>query len=246
MGAFEGKSVVITGAASGIGQAIALAFAHEAATLFLADLSDTSETLDLLADSDCEHHAFHCDVADVASVDLLFDNVEKTGASPDVVINSAGILIESPVLEMTEEDFDRQIAVNLKGSFLIAKAALSCMSAKGTGRLILIASELGYLGRADFSAYCASKAAVIGLTRSLAREFAPDILVNAIAPGPIDTPMLGADSMSPEWAAKEANNPMGRIGKPEEVAGAALFLASPAASFMTGQTISPSGGAVML
>jgi 3-oxoacyl-[acyl-carrier protein] reductase len=119
------------------------------------------------------------------------------------------------------------------------------MSRQKSGRVINIASELAYLGRENFSIYCASKGGVISMTRAWAREFAPHILVNAIAPGPTDTPMLGAEFTSPEVLAIESNNPLGRIAGPEEIAAAAVFLAGPGATFMTGQCVSPNGGAVM-
>ncbi|HTN97823.1 MAG TPA: SDR family oxidoreductase, partial [Nordella sp.] len=143
-------------------------------------------------------------------------------------------------------DFDRQIGVNLKGVFLVGREALRLMAAQGRGgRVINIASELAYLGRENCSLYCASKGGVLSLTRSWAREFAPRILVNTIAPGPTDTPMLGIDQTSAETLAKESMNPLGRLGRPEEIAAAALFLAGPGATFMTGQCVSPNGGAAM-
>ena len=116
----------------------------------------------------------------------------------------------------------------------------------GGGRIVNISSELAYLGRAEFSAYCATKAAILGLTRSWAREFAPDILVNSVAPGPVDTPMTSIETMSPEWLEKETDIPLGRIGRPEEIASVIAFLAGPETTFVTGQTFSPNGGAVML
>jgi 3-oxoacyl-[acyl-carrier protein] reductase len=222
-----GKRALVTGAASGIGAACAVALTQEGAEVMGADLNAQGDTIKV-------------DVSDASSVAALFE-----GAGPlDIVVNAAGVLIEGPTLEMTPEAFDRQIAVNLRGSFLVAQAGLRSLS-KG-GALILIASELAHLGRANFAAYCASKAGVIGLTRALAHEFAPHIRVNAVAPGPTDTPMLSAEVMSAEALALETQNPMGRIGTPEEIAAAVTFLASPGASFMTGQTICPSGGAVML
>jgi len=216
----------VTGAASGIGAACMAALRAEGADVLGADLN-------------ADDGLTQIDVSDAASVAALFD-----GQSFDIVVNAAGILIECPTPDMTPEAFDRQIGVNLRGSFLVAQAALKTMPDGGS--LTLIASELAHLGRANFAAYCASKAGVIGLTRALAHEFAPRVRVNAVAPGPTDTPMLSADVMSPEALALETGNPMGRIGTPEEIAAAVVFLASPGASFMTGQTICPSGGAVML
>ncbi|MEM9813254.1 MAG: SDR family oxidoreductase [Pseudomonadota bacterium] len=231
-----GKRALITGAARGIGYAAARALQEAGAEVILADRADLSRAMEGLGAT-----GLPVDVSHSASVNALFE----TAGPLDIVVNAAGILIERPILEMTVEEFDHQIAVNLRGSFLIAQGALRAMAGR-SGRLILIASELAHLGRAEFAAYVASKAGVIGLTRALAREAAPDILVNAVAPGPTDTPMLSADTMSPEWLAKETENPLGRIGTPDEIAAAILFLASPGASFMTGQTLCPSGGAVML
>jgi 3-oxoacyl-[acyl-carrier protein] reductase len=119
------------------------------------------------------------------------------------------------------------------------------MTRQGKGRVINIASELAYLGRANCSVYCASKGGMVAMTRAWAREFAPDILVNAIAPGPTDTALLGPESTPPETLAKESDIPLGRLGRPEEIAAAAVFLAGPGATFITGQCISPNGGAAM-
>ena len=233
----SGQRALVTGAARGIGAAAAHALAGAGAKVLCADLIDAAGTADAIGGT-----AVHVDVSDETSVAQMF-----AAAGPlDCVVNAAGILIESPTLEMPIQDFDCQIGVNLRGSFLVAKGALKAMQTRGAGRLILIASELAHLGRANFAAYCASKAGVIGLTRALAHECAPDILVNAVAPGPTDTPMLSAQNMSAEALAQETQNPLGRIGTPDEIAAAILFLASPGASFMTGQTICPSGGAVML
>ncbi|MFK7944316.1 MAG: SDR family NAD(P)-dependent oxidoreductase [Paracoccaceae bacterium] len=223
----KGQRALVTGAASGIGAACKAALEAEGADVLGADRNVAPGLINV-------------DVSDVGSVRAMF----KKAGPLDIVVNAAGILLESPTLDMSAEAFDRQIAVNLRGSFLVAQGAVEAMDR--TGRLILIASELAHLGRGGFAAYCASKAGVIGLTRALAHEFAPGILINAVAPGPTDTPMLSAEVMSPEALALETQNPMGRIGSPQEIAAAVVFLASPGASFMTGQTICPSGGAVML
>jgi 3-oxoacyl-[acyl-carrier protein] reductase len=225
----EGKRAVVTGGASGIGLAIARAFATEGAHVTIADRAA----------------AMPVDVANEAEVTTLFASIAKQGGI-DILVNCAGILIEKPLLETSVEDFDRLMGVNLKGVFLVGREGLRLMVAQGRGgRVINIASELAYLGRENCSIYCASKGGVLSLTRAWAREFAPHILVNTIAPGPIDTPMLGIESTSPETLAKESQNPLGRIGRPEEIAAAALFLAGPGATFMTGQCVSPNGGAAM-
>ncbi|MEM8868855.1 MAG: SDR family NAD(P)-dependent oxidoreductase [Pseudomonadota bacterium] len=233
-----GQRALVTGAASGIGAAVALTLAQNGAEVICADQADAQATVAATGRGTCAT----VDVSDGASVAALFEGI----GTLDCVVHAAGILVEGPTLTMSAEAFDRQIAVNLRGTFLVAQAALAIMSRQRSGRLILIASELAHQGRAGAAAYCASKAGVIGLTRALAREFAPDILVNAVAPGPTDTPMLSVETLSPAALALETQNPLGRIGTPEEIAAAVHFLASPGASFMTGQTLCPSGGAVML
>ncbi len=248
MRALEGKRALVTGAASGIGRAIATAFAAEGAHVAIADRAPrrTSDKVAAAIEANGgKAFAVHADIGDEAQVLKLFRTVLKGLGGIDILVNSAGIMLERPLLESTAEDFDRVIGVNLRGTFLVGREAIRAMASQKSGRIINIASELAYLGRETFSVYCASKGGVISMTRAWAREFAPNILVNAIAPGPTDTPMLGAEFTSPEVLAKESDNPLGRIGKPEEIAAVAVFLAGPGASFMTGQCVSPNGGAVM-
>jgi len=248
MGTLDGKRALVTGAASGIGKAIATAFAAEGAHVAIVDRAP-KRTNDKVAASIAaksgEAFAVQADIADEKQVLKVFKTVLKKLGGLDILVNNAGILIERPLLETSAADFDRLIGVNLRGAFLVGREALRVMTRQNSGRVINITSELAYLGRENCSIYCASKGGVLSMTRSWAREFAPQILVNAIAPGPTDTPMLGPESTSAETLAKESENPLGRIGKPEEIAAAAVFLAGPGSTFMTGQCLSPNGGAVM-
>jgi len=239
------QRAVVTGGASGIGKAIAKALAAEGCAVEVFDRAPEAELAAAAREVGETTITRRVDVTNESEVVAAFRAVAEAGGV-DILISSAGILIEKPLLETSADDFDRLIAVNLRGLFLTGREALGLMVAQGRGgRVINIASELAYLGRANASIYCASKGGVLSLTRSWAREFAPAILVNAIAPGPTATPMLEEGSTSPETLAKESENPLGRIGRPEEIAAAAVFLAGPGATFMTGQCISPNGGAAM-
>jgi 3-oxoacyl-[acyl-carrier protein] reductase len=244
----SGKRALVTGAASGIGRAIAIALASEGCRVLLADRAPQEKLYKVaggIAVAGGDVVAARVDVGVEAEVLALFAGPVASLEGLDILVNNAGILIEKPLLDTTAEDFDRLIGVNLRGAFLVGREAFRLMTRQGSGRVINIASELAYLGRENCSLYCASKGGVLSMTRSWAREFAPNILVNAIAPGPTDTPMLGLEFTSPETLAKESDNPLRRIGRPEEIAAAAVFLAGPGATFMTGQCISPNGGAAM-
>ena len=248
MGSLEGKSALVTGGASGIGRAIAGAFAAEGAQVAVVDRAPAAKIEAVVAGIAARGgraFAVRTDVADEAAVLAMVETALARLGDLDVLVNNAGILIEKPLLETTGEDFDRLIGVNLRGAFLVGREGLRVMARRGEGRIINIASELAYLGRENCSVYCASKGGVLSMTRSWAREFAPGILVNAIAPGPTDTAMLTGGSTSPETLDKETQIPLGRLGRPEEIASAAVFLAGPGASFITGQCISPNGGAAM-
>ena len=187
--------------------------------------------------------AVEADVASRTEVAGMVDRAVSEFGRIDIVVNNAGISPEYPLQETTDEVWDRVHAVNLKGQFLVCQAVVPLMRSAGYGRIINIASEQGLIGAADMSAYCASKAGIFGLTKGLARELAPaGILVNCVAPGPVDTAMLADRDRTPELASRI---PLGRIGRPDEIAFAVLFLASPQSSWTTGQIVSPNGGVVM-
>ncbi|MCV6593434.1 MAG: SDR family oxidoreductase [Silicimonas sp.] len=238
MSDLTGQVALVTGAAQGIGAAVVAALAEAGAQVIASDINPIGVG--------AQTRAIPCDVSDADDVARLFYDIAAHEERLDCVVNAAGILSEASILETTPEAFDRTIGVNLRGSFLIAQGAARMMVPAGRGRILLVASELAYLGRADFSAYCASKAGVVGLTRSLAHELAPHIQVNTIAPGPVDTPMLALENMSQDWIDKEFDVPLKRIGRPEEIGALARFLCGPDAGFFTGQTLSPNGGAVMI
>lgn len=248
-GTLAGRRALVTGASRGIGRAVAQAFAAEGARVAVgygASPAKAEETVASIGAAGGEAFSLHLDVSEEASVVAGVARARDTLGGLDILVNNAGLMLEKPLVETTAADYDRLMGVNLRGVFLVGREALRALRDGNVGgRVINVASDLGYFGRENFSVYCASKAGVLTLTRAWAKEFAPDILVNAIAPGPIDTDMLGPEAMSAEWRAKEAQIPLGRVGQPEEVAAVAVFLAGPGATFMTGQVIDPNGGSVM-
>ena len=247
----SGKTALVTGAHRGIGAACALALARAGADMLCADLKDCDATAAGIAQLGRRAVTQTVDVADEDSVEGLFASAHRQFGRLDIAVHCAGIIHEKPLLETSAAEFDRVIAVNLRGSFLVGRAALRLMRQSGTenaaapARLIMIASDMSYYGREQFSPYAASKHGVLGLVRSFAKEFAPGILVNAICPGPIDTAMLDAENMSAEWREKELQIPLHRFGAAEEIGALAAFLAGPDARYFTGQGIGPNGGSIM-
>ena len=243
------KTALVTGGATGIGRATALALAAAGARVAVNHLPfDTAKAEAVVTSIRATGTlglAVAGSVADARAVAAVVRATEVALGPIDILVHNAGVIQEKPFLETSEADWDFVVGVDLKGVFLCCRAVLPGMAERGRGCVINVASELGYLGRARYAPYCAAKAGVIGLTRSLAREFAPTIRVNAIAPGPIDTPMLSLEHMSAEMIEQEKDIPAQRVGTPDEIAGTAVFLASDLASFYYGQVLSPNGGALM-
>ncbi len=251
---FENKRVAVTGAASGIGEAIALAFAREGADVAFLDMN--SEKVSELAkkqSTDCI--AVGIDVSDKVSVCAAFDEIEKRYGGLDIFVNCAGISVIVPMLECSEEIWDKTIDINLKGAFLCMQSAIPMMRERG-GSMICMSSQSGKVGASQYQAYCASKFGVIGLVQSAALEFACDgIRVNAVCPGVVITPMWEKQTesyakkrgMSPEEVMPyfKSKIPMGRLGELDDVVKAVFFLASDESSYLTGQSINVAGGQIM-
>ena len=247
-GRLAGRVAVVTGAASGIGAGIAVGFAREGADVALVDVADehaAAPVLEAVRDSGRRAFYVHADVAEEASVNAMAAAVLSHFGRVDVLVNNAGIFTQSLLEDMPVADWDRVLAVNLRGTFLCSRALLPQMLARGSGRIINIASQLGQVGGVEVAHYAASKAAVIGLTKSLAREVASrGVGVNAIAPGPVQTPLL--DSETPAWReAKLADLPLGRFGTVAEIVPTAVLLACDDGAFYVGATLGPNGGDVM-
>jgi 3-oxoacyl-[acyl-carrier protein] reductase len=240
-----GKRALVTGAASGIGRAIALGLARAGAAVVVNHLGSRAAAEEVVSACGAPSLAVEADVSRAADVERLLATTMTALGGIDILVNNAAVVLVKPFLETTEEDWDRVLAVDLKSVFLCCRAALPAMLAQQEGCIINVASELGYLGRAQYAPYTAAKGGVLALTRSLAREFAPTIRVNGIAPGPTLTPMLLSELALTGALAAETDIPARRLGRPEEIAATAVFLASTQASFYHGEMLSPNGGALM-
>ncbi|MFE0752333.1 SDR family NAD(P)-dependent oxidoreductase [Inquilinus sp. NPDC058860] len=239
---------IVTGAASGIGKAIAERLSGAGAAVLIADLhADRAEAVAAtLRAAGGRAEAVGADVSDADVVERIFAAGRDAFGDCTLLVNNAGHVHQSPFEALAVADWDRMIAVHLRGTFLCCRAALPAMLAAGDGVIVNIASQLGQIGGVDLVHYSAAKAGIIGLTKALAREVsARGVRVNAVAPGPIETELVRA--LSEEWrASKKAQLPLGRFGAPEDVAETVAFLASPAAGIYVGQTLGPNSGDVML
>lgn len=243
----EGKVALVTGAAQGIGKAVALLLARNGADIVVSDinLEKAGETAREIEATGRRAMPIKVDVANSGDVERMVQTILEQFGQIDILINNAGIARDKLILRMTEEDWDAVLDINLKGTFNCTKAVVKHMSKQRSGKIVNIASVVGEMGNAGQANYSASKAGVIGFTKTIAREFAQrGINVNAIAPGYIQTPMTEA---LPEKAKDELKRmiPMERLGQPEDVAGAVLFLVSEAASYITGHVLNVNGGIYM-
>ncbi|MFG1944096.1 SDR family NAD(P)-dependent oxidoreductase [Nonomuraea sp. NPDC048826] len=234
------RRVVVTGGASGIGAAIARRFAGDGARVAVLDRDE--EALDRLGDRvPGADLALLTDVTDPAAVDAAFEELDRRWGGLDVAVNNAGVSSPCAFADLPLAEWERILRVNLTGVFLVAQRATRRMRGHG-GSIVNIASVSGMVGMPDYSAYNVSKAGVIELTRTLALELAPDIRVNAICPGYVLTPMQEAEYSPARLADCARKIPLGRLGRPEEIAGLAAYLAGDEAEFVTGQTFVIDGG----
>jgi 2-hydroxycyclohexanecarboxyl-CoA dehydrogenase len=248
----QGKTAIVTGAARGIGESVAEALAADGAAVAACDLDfdGARRVADRIASKyDARTHALTLDVADRASVVAAFDEAVAALGPVDILVNNAGVDVIGPFVESTEESWDRIIAVNLRGAINTCHVVLPRMIERGSGVIVNTASEAGRVGSSGEAVYSATKGGVIAFTKTLAREVARfGIRVNCVSPGPTDTALLGqVAEVSPGLReALERGIPMRRVGQPTDIAPVVAFLASDDAAYMTGQTLSVSGGLTMI
>lgn len=241
-------SAIVTGAGSGIGRAIALRLAADGYGVLVNDLSlDRAQAVaDEIGGAGGSATAAAGDVSRPEDVVAIHATAVARHGEVDLLVNNAGIVHQASFENLALEDFDRMFAVHVRGTFLMTKTVLPSMLERGEGGIINVASQLGQIGGIELVHYSGAKAAIIGMTKALAREVSSrGVRVNAVAPGPINTPLVLG--LSDEWRERKKRElPLGRFGEPEEVAATVAFLASPAASLFVGQTLGPNSGDVML
>ena len=250
MGTLEGKKALITGAASGIGRATALLFAREGAAVAIADIDREGgeSVVETIAGQGGSAVFIPCDVSVAEDCNRAVERTVQKFGRLDILFNNAGIIRRATVPDTTEEEWDRAMAVNSKSVFLMCRYAIPVMARAGGGVIINTASGWGLVGGRRAASYCASKGAVVQLTRAMALDHGEqNIRVNCICPGDTDTPMLQEEArqleLPPvEFVAGAADRPLKRVGSPEDIARAVLYLASDASSFVTGTTLVVDGG----
>ncbi|MBS0417819.1 MAG: SDR family oxidoreductase [Proteobacteria bacterium] len=242
----QGRVALVTGAASGIGRATARLAAREGCRVALLDIS-AGPLAEVARELGSEHRAFPGDLADTAAVEQAVAEVIRWAGRLDILINAGAVLRRQTLSDVRPLDFDTQVSVNMRGPFFLARAAAAHMQRLGWGRIVLLASHGAFTGGyVSSSVYSMTKAAVVTLAKSMARELAAaGVTVNAVAPGPVDTPMLHNDVSDEALKAFATLVPMGRFAAPEEIARGCLFLASDWAGYITGHCLDINGGMLM-
>ena len=251
-GNFTGKVAFVTGAAGGIGRTTALAFAREGASVVVTDVSeqDNQETARMIEEAGGRALAIRCDVSRAEDVKVALDKTIETFGRLDFAFNNAGVeQLPKATIDITEEEWNRIMGIDLRGVFLCMKYEIPLMLKQGGGAIVNTSSGAGVKGFKEQAAYVAAKHAVIGLTKSAALDYAPrNIRINAVCPGIVDTPMMDRfggntpEGKEKELAGASAVQPIGRAGRPEEIAAAVLWLCSDAASFVVGAAMVVDGG----
>ena len=247
------RVAIVTGSGSGIGRAIALAMAREGARVAVVDLNEVGaqETVKEIQKEGGQAHPYKADITKKAQIDAMVADVIKRWGTVHILVNNARWDKVEPFIQSTEETWDKVLAINLKGPIICTRAVLDEMLKKSYGKIVSIASDAGRVGSTGEAVYAGTKGAIIAFSKTLAREMARHhITVNVVCPGLTETPLLqGIRAQSPKAEkvieAVTRAIPLGRVGQPEDIAGAVVYLASPAADFVTGQTLSVSGGLTM-
>ncbi|RZN62657.1 MAG: short-chain dehydrogenase [Thermoproteota archaeon] len=242
------KVALVTGGSSGIGRAIALKLSQAGAKVAILDIKECEDLLDEIGRDKARF--YRCDVTSAEEVKETVNRVYEDFGRIDIVVNAAGIIIRKDAVETSEEEWDRVLNVNLKGPFLVSKYSIPYMIRGGGGSIVNIASGWGLKGGPKAAAYCASKGGLVNMTRAMAIDHGRNgIRVNCVAPGDVDTPMLRSEAKQlgiswEDFLRDASNRPLARIGRPEDIANAVLFLASDMASWITGATLVVDGGGI--
>jgi 2-hydroxycyclohexanecarboxyl-CoA dehydrogenase len=245
------KVAIVTGAASGLGRGIALAMAREGARVAVVDLNEAGakETVEAIARAGGEAGAWRADISDRARIEAVVGEVIARWGAVHILVNNAGLDRVGPFVESPESDWDLILRVNLKGPIVCTRAVLDSMTKQGYGKIVNIASDAGRVGSTGEAVYSAAKGGIIAFTKTIAREMARHrINVNCICPGPSDTPLFAEVAAGNPKLAESLKRviPFGRLGTPEDLAPAVVFFASDESGFVTGQTLSVSGGLTMI